>query len=101
MRQDRRLSWRQGSRPQPVNQAQDLSEESFGDGDLCELECDVAAMSHDLGAGRNRPAEASISLHPAGTPIPSPQHRFKILILISKILLKGFQIAIYLGTPGL
>ncbi len=50
MLQNRRLSWRQGSRPQPVNQAQDLSEQSFGDGDLCELECDVAARSHDLGA---------------------------------------------------
>ncbi len=42
-------SWRQGSRPQPVNQAQDLSEQRFRDSDLCELECDVAAMSHDLG----------------------------------------------------
>ena len=43
-------SWRQGSRPQPVNQAQDLGEQRFGDSDLSELECDVAAMSHDLGA---------------------------------------------------
>ncbi len=47
---DRGPSWRQGSRPQPVNQAQDLSEQRFGDSDFCELECDVAAMSHDLGA---------------------------------------------------
>ncbi len=29
---------------------EDLSEERFGDSDLCELECDVAAMSHDLDA---------------------------------------------------
>ena len=43
-------SWRQGSRPQSVNQAQDLGEQRFGDSDLSELECDVAAMSHDLGA---------------------------------------------------
>ncbi len=43
-------SWRQGSRPQPVNQAQDLGEQRFGDSDLSELECDVAAMSHDLSA---------------------------------------------------
>ncbi len=44
-------SWRQRSRLQPVNQAQDLSEQSSGDSDLRELECDVAAMSHHLGAG--------------------------------------------------
>jgi len=43
-------SWRQGGRPQPVNQAQDLSKQRFGDSDLRELECDVAAMSHDLRA---------------------------------------------------
>ncbi len=30
---------------------QDLGEQRFGDSDLCELECDVAAMSHDLGTG--------------------------------------------------
>ncbi len=41
-------SWRQGSGPQPFNQAQDLSEQRFGDSDLCELECDVAAMTYDL-----------------------------------------------------
>ncbi len=43
-------SCRQRSRPQPVNQAQDLGELSSGDCDLCELNGDVAAMSHDLGA---------------------------------------------------
>jgi hypothetical protein len=37
-------SWRPVSRPQPVKQVQDLSEQSFGDNDLRELECDVAAM---------------------------------------------------------
>ena len=35
------------SRPQPVKQVQDLSEQSFGDNDLRELECDVAAMSSE------------------------------------------------------
>ena len=29
----------------------DLSEQRFGDSELCELECGGAAMSHDLGAG--------------------------------------------------
>ncbi len=43
-------SWQQGSRPQAVNQVQDLSEQSSGDGDLHELKGDVAAMSHDLRA---------------------------------------------------
>ena len=47
---DRGPSWRQGNRPQPVNQAQDLSEQGPWDGDLRQLERDVAAMSHDLGA---------------------------------------------------
>ena len=41
-------SWWQRSRPEPVNQAQDLSEQRFGNSDRCELECDVAAMSRDL-----------------------------------------------------
>ncbi len=43
-------SWRQGGRPQPVNEAQDLSEQGSWYCDLCELVCDVAAMSHDLRA---------------------------------------------------
>ena len=47
---DQGPSWRQGSRTQPVNQAQDLSEQSFGDSDLGELECDIAAVAHDPGA---------------------------------------------------
>ncbi len=46
---NRSPSWRQGGRPQPVNEAQDLSKQRFGDSDFCELECDIAAMSHDLG----------------------------------------------------
>jgi hypothetical protein len=37
-------SWQQGSRPQPVNQAEDLGEQRFGDSDLCELEFDVATV---------------------------------------------------------
>ncbi len=45
---NRSPSWRQGGRPQPVNEARDLSEQRFGDSDLYELECDIAAMSHDL-----------------------------------------------------
>ncbi len=59
---DQGPSWRQGSRAQPVNQAQDLSEQSFGDSDLCELECDIAAVAHDPGA----------DLHQL---LPQPSHR--------------------------
>ncbi len=44
---NRGLSWRQRGRPQLVDPPQDLSKQSSGDSDLCELECDVAAMSHD------------------------------------------------------
>ncbi len=47
---DRAPSWRQRSQPQPVNQAQDLSEQGSWYGDLRHLERDVAAMSHGLGA---------------------------------------------------
>ena len=47
---NRGLSWQQRGRPQFVDPPQDLGEEVSGDGDLCELECDVAAMSHDLSA---------------------------------------------------
>ncbi len=47
---DRSPSWRQGSRPQPLNEAQDLSEQSFGDSDFRELKGDITAMSHDLRA---------------------------------------------------
>ncbi len=46
---NRNPSWRQGGRPQPVIQAQDLRKWSSGDSDLCELERDVAAMLHTLG----------------------------------------------------
>ncbi len=45
---DQGPSWRQGSRTQPVNQAQDLSEQGSWHCDLGKLERDVAAMSHDL-----------------------------------------------------
>ncbi len=38
MHLNRGPSWRQGSRPQLVNQAQDLSEQRFRDSDFCELE---------------------------------------------------------------
>ncbi len=47
---DRPLSWRQRSRPQPVNEALDLGEQGSWDGDLRELKGDIAAMSHDLRA---------------------------------------------------
>ncbi len=50
MLMNRSPSWRQGSGPQPFNQAQDLSEQRVGDSDFCELKRDVAAMSHDLRA---------------------------------------------------
>jgi hypothetical protein len=43
-------SWRQRCWPQPVNEAQDLSEQGSWYCDLRQLESDVAAMSHDLGA---------------------------------------------------
>ncbi len=45
---NRHPSWRQGSRPQPVNLTQELSEQRFGDSDFCELERDVAAVAHNL-----------------------------------------------------
>ena len=47
---DRPPSWRQRSRPQPVNQAQKLSEQSTGDSDFRELKGNITAMSHDLRA---------------------------------------------------
>ncbi len=37
---------------------------------------------------------------PIGHAMTEPQHRHNILILISESLLKGFQIAIYLGNSG-
>ncbi len=50
MHLDGALSWRQRSRPQPVDQAQNLSEQSSGDSDFRELKGDITAMSHDLRA---------------------------------------------------
>ncbi len=47
---DRGPLWRQGSRPQSVDQAQDLGEQRSWDSNLRELKGDIAAMSHDLGA---------------------------------------------------
>ena len=41
-------SWRQGGQPQAVNLPQAFGEQSSGDGDLCELKGDVAAMAHEL-----------------------------------------------------
>ena len=41
--------WRQGSRPQPVNQAQDLGEQGPRDGNLGHLERDVATVADHLG----------------------------------------------------
>ncbi len=46
---NRSPSWRQRSWPQPVNAVQDFGEQPSGDSDLCELECDGAAVAHDLG----------------------------------------------------
>jgi hypothetical protein len=43
-------SWRQSSRPQPVNDTQDLSEQGSWCCDLRQLESDVATMTHDLDA---------------------------------------------------
>ncbi len=50
MRLDQGPSWRQGSRPQSVNEMQDLGEQRSGDSDLCELEGDVPPVAHDLRA---------------------------------------------------
>ncbi len=43
-------SWRQRGRPQPVNQAPNLSEQGSGDSDIRELKGDITALSHDLRA---------------------------------------------------
>ncbi len=43
-------SWRQRGRPQPVDQAQTLGEQSSGDSDFRELKGDITTMSHDLRA---------------------------------------------------
>ena len=43
-------SWRQGRWPQPVNEAQDLSEQGSRDGNLGQLESDIAAVADHLGA---------------------------------------------------
>ncbi len=42
-------SWRYGGRPEPGDPLQYLSEQGFGDSDLCKLECGVATMTYDLG----------------------------------------------------
>ncbi len=47
---DRAPSWRQRRWPQPVNEAQDLSEQRSWDGDVGHLKRDVVAVAHDLGA---------------------------------------------------
>ncbi len=44
---DRPPSWRQRRWPQPVNQAQNLSEQGSCDGHLRHLESDVTAVAHD------------------------------------------------------
>ena len=43
-------SWRPRSQPQPVNQAQDLSEQASRECDFGELERDIATVSNDLDA---------------------------------------------------
>ncbi len=45
---DRPLSWRQRRWPQPVNEAQDLSEQRSWDGDLRELKGDVTSVANHL-----------------------------------------------------
>ncbi len=49
LKRDPAPSWRQKRWPQPVNEAQDLSEQRSWDGDLRQLESDIAAVAHDLG----------------------------------------------------
>ena len=48
-------SWRRGSRPQPVDPAQDLSKQGSGDSDLRKSERDVATVAHDLRANFGGP----------------------------------------------
>ncbi len=43
-------SWRQRRWPQPFNEAQDFGEQCSRYGDLGQLESDIAAVAHDLGA---------------------------------------------------
>ncbi len=50
MHLDGASSWRQRRCPQPVNEAQYLCEQGPCDGDLCELEGDIAAVANDLAA---------------------------------------------------
>ncbi len=45
-------SWRQWSRPQPVNQVQDLGKQCSRYGDLCELEIDTNGQSPEEAAQR-------------------------------------------------
>ncbi len=45
---DRAPSWRQRRWPQPVNEAQDLGEQRSWDGDLRQLESDIAAVGTTL-----------------------------------------------------
>ena len=45
-----RLSCRGRSRSEPVDAAQDVSEQASRDGDLGKLECDIAPMAYDLRA---------------------------------------------------
>ncbi len=47
---NRALSWRHGGRPRSVDPPQYLSEQGLGDGALCQLKGDIAAMSYDLRA---------------------------------------------------
>ncbi len=49
-KRDRAPSWRQKRWPQPVNEAQDLSEQRSWDGDLRQPESDIAVVVHELGA---------------------------------------------------
>jgi hypothetical protein len=38
-----------------VNQAQDLSEQSFAESDFCEQERDIAAVAHKIATARDEP----------------------------------------------
>ncbi len=49
-KRDRAPSWRQKRWPQPVNEAQVLSEQRSCDGDFRLLESDVATVAHELAA---------------------------------------------------
>ena len=48
------LSWRQRGRPQPIDEAEDLSEQLPRHRNRRQLESDIPAVAHDLGANLDK-----------------------------------------------